>query len=245
MAALHDAAPSKSGIKPDAFSWHWVRLALGNWNTQLLSLNFFLIITPIYSYSLFLPTIIKALGYSTIVSQLFSVPPNMCGFAAVLLISHLSDRYKMRGPFMLGGAALAVVGYIMLIASPRPLVEYGGTFLVACGVFPASPLVMGWLSNNLHPHYVRATGTGYQIMIANMAAFIATFTYLDEDAPRYIAGHAINIAVLALSCAMSVGLMVYQKGENARRERGDRQGRLQEGEEMLLGQRHPGFRYTL
>jgi hypothetical protein len=40
---------------------------------------------------------------------------------------------------------------------------------------------MGWLSNNLAPHYVRATGTGFQIMIANCAAFIATFTYIQTE----------------------------------------------------------------
>lgn len=38
------------------------------------------------------------------------------------------------------------------------------------------------LANNLAPHYVRATGTGLQIAIANCAAFIATFTYLQQDA---------------------------------------------------------------
>jgi hypothetical protein len=70
----------------------------------------------------------------------------------------------------------------MLIASTTPLTQYGGTFFVAAGIFPCSPLVMGWLTNNLAPHYVRATGTGFQIMIANMAAFIATFTYLPKDA---------------------------------------------------------------
>jgi hypothetical protein len=41
---------------------------------------------------------------------------------------------------------------------------------------------MGWLSNNAAPHYVRATATGFQIMVANISAFIATFTYLQDDA---------------------------------------------------------------
>ena len=41
---------------------------------------------------------------------------------------------------------------------------------------------MGWLANNLAPHYVRATGTGVQIMIANLAAFVATFSYIGTDA---------------------------------------------------------------
>lgn len=106
----------------------------------------------------------------------------MGAFFAVLLVGHFSDKLRVRGYFMLAGCSLAIIGYIMLIASTRPLTQYGGTFLVAAGIFPCSPLVMGWITNNLAPHYVRATGTSFQIMVANMAAFIATFTYLQKDA---------------------------------------------------------------
>jgi sugar phosphate permease len=173
---------SSGDVAQESFSWFWVRRALLNWNTMLLSLNFFAIITPIYSFSLFLPTIIKSLGYTSVKAQLFTVPPNMGGFFSVLLVGYFSDRLKVRGPLMIVGTTVAIVGYIMLIASSRPHTRYGGTFLVAAGVFPCSPLVMGWLANNLAPHYVRATGTGAQLMIANMAAFIATFTYLQKDA---------------------------------------------------------------
>lgn len=168
--------------KFEKFDWKWVRAALLNVNTIFLSLNFFLIITPIYSYSLFLPTIISGLGYEQVHAQLLTVPPNMAAFLLVLAVTWASDRTRRRGWFMLGGVAVAIGGYIMLIATPNTLVQYGGTFLVAGGIFPCSPIVMGWLANNLAPHYVRATGTGFQIMIANFAAFIATFTYLKEDA---------------------------------------------------------------
>jgi hypothetical protein len=57
---------SATDIDSEKFSWHWVKLAAFNWNTALLSLNFFAIITPIYSFSLFLPTIISALGYTRV-----------------------------------------------------------------------------------------------------------------------------------------------------------------------------------
>jgi cyanate permease len=147
-----------------------------------MSFNFFLLITPIYSYSLFLPTIIAALGFEDITAQLFTVPPNMCGFFTVLLACWASDRFKRRGIFMLMGLSIAIVGYIMLIATPNEWTQYGGTFLVGAGIFPCSPLIMGWLANNLAPHYIRATGTGFQIMIANFAAFVATFTYIEDDA---------------------------------------------------------------
>ena len=41
---------------------------------------------------------------------------------------------------------------------------------------------IGWLSNNLAPHCVRATGIGFQIAFANCAAFVAVFTYLAKVA---------------------------------------------------------------
>lgn len=175
-------ATTTSDVEGELFNWYWVKHALMNWQTIILSLNFFAIITPIYSFSLFLPTIIKTLGYTSVKAQLYTVPPNIAGFFSVLLVGHFSDKLKVRGPFMMGGATVAIIGYIMQIASAEPLTRYGGTFFVAVGVFPCGPLVMGWLANNLAPHYVRATGTGFQIMIANMAAFIATFTYLQKDA---------------------------------------------------------------
>lgn len=135
-----------------------------------------------YSFSLFLPTIIRSLGYTATNTQLLTVPPNFCAFLLVLLTTFYSDKFKMRGAIMLAGSCLAIIGYIMLLASKAPNVRYGGTFFVASGVFICSPAVMAWLSNNLSPHYVRATGTGFQVAFANCAAFVATFTYLSKDA---------------------------------------------------------------
>ncbi|KAF2676750.1 MFS general substrate transporter [Lentithecium fluviatile CBS 122367] len=232
-------------VDQEKFSWFWVRRAILNVNTIMLSLNFFAIITPIYSFSLFLPTIIRSLGYTRVTAQLFTVPPNMCAFVTVLLTGWFSDKWQLRGPLMLVGCSVAIVGYIMLIASTTSSVQYGGTFLVAAGIFPCSPLVMGWLTNNLAPHYVRATGTGFQIMIANMAAFIATFTYLQEDAPRYITGHAINIGMLGLALVLTSVNILYCRWENNKRASGKRDYRLREEKEEMLGYRHPQFKYTI
>ncbi|KAE9985322.1 hypothetical protein EG328_007575 [Venturia inaequalis] len=242
---LDSHGSATSTVDTESFSWHWVRLAILNWNTVLLSLNFFAIITPIYSYSLFLPTIIKSLGYTSVRAQLFTVPPNILAFFSVILVSHLSDKYRMRGPFIIAGCILAIGGYIMLIASTKASVQYGGTFLVAAGIFPCSPLVMGWLANNVAPHYVRATATGVQIMVGNMAAFIATFTYLTKDAPKYTTGHAINIGMLCMSLMLSTILILYCKWENKQRREGKREHRLQETGEEMLGYRHPKFKYTI
>ncbi|KAI3392297.1 hypothetical protein diail_5905 [Diaporthe ilicicola] len=177
MARLKEdahGATSVSDVNEERFDWHW-------------------------SFSLFLPTIITGLGYTNpTTAQLFTVPPNLAAFFAVLSTSLLSDRIRARGPIMAAGNILAIAGYIMLLVAERAQVRYGGTFLVAVGVYPCSAMIMGWLSNNLAPHYVRATGVGFMIALANCAAFPATFIYLAKDAPDYTLGHSVSLGALVL-----------------------------------------------
>ena len=73
MAIDSQSGARGGNVNEEKFDWHWVKMALTDVNCQMLSWIYFLIITPIYSYSLFLPTIIKALGFSKVVSQLLTV----------------------------------------------------------------------------------------------------------------------------------------------------------------------------
>lgn len=66
----------------------------------------------------------------------------MTAFFAVLLTSIYSDRIKARGAIMAGGCILAIGGYIMLLVAKKSSVRYGGTFLVATGVYPGSAMIM-------------------------------------------------------------------------------------------------------
>lgn len=82
------------------------------------------------------------MGYEAKTAQLFTVPPYVLSFLLVLVTSYFSDRIKARGPIMVVGCIVAVAGYIMLLVSRENPVRYAGTFLVAAGVFPASPILM-------------------------------------------------------------------------------------------------------
>ncbi|TKA36475.1 hypothetical protein B0A54_13476 [Friedmanniomyces endolithicus] len=241
---LYGAANAET-VEEEHFTWLAVRHAFFNVNTIAMSINFFIILVPIYSFSLFLPSIISGLGYKAVHAQLLTVPPNFLAFLTVLGSSWISDKIKMRGPVILVGASLAAIGYIMQLASHHPGIKYGGTFFVAAGAFPCSPLILAWLSNNLAPHYIKATGLGLQVAIGNCGAFVATFTYLAQDAPNYITGHAINLGAIGLILIFTAANMAYIRWENAARASGKRDYRLQQGPEELLGYRHPEFRYTM
>lgn len=43
---------------------------------------------------------------------------------------------------MAAGNIVAIAGYIMLLVAKRAQVRYGGTFLVAVGVYPCSAMIM-------------------------------------------------------------------------------------------------------
>ncbi|BCS17197.1 uncharacterized protein APUU_10025S [Aspergillus puulaauensis] len=164
------------------FHWHWVKIGILEGNTILASLAWLAIIVPLYSYAFFLPTIINALGYSTLVSQLLSVPPNFAGFLMVLAFAALSDRIKIKGPLIIGCCLLSLIGYIILIVCDKAQVKYGGTFFIAAGVYPCTPLFLGWTTSQIKPLQARAIAGGFQVSVGNMAAFIATFSYLPKDA---------------------------------------------------------------
>lgn len=67
----------------------------------------------------------------------------MAAFLSVILVTSLSDHFKRRGIFMLICSSIAIIGYVMLIATSKPHIQYGGTFFVAAGSFACPPIVMG------------------------------------------------------------------------------------------------------
>jgi Major Facilitator Superfamily len=176
---------TQEDVGQEHFQWRWVRKALLSPNTIFCSLAWFWLLVPLYVRipSLLETPCCRAIHYSFQRSsmhsatlqppaQLFTVSPNISAFFLVLVSAGFSDRLRARGPFMLAGCLLAIIGYAMLIAANRPAVNYGGNFFVAAGVFPGKhysstlpdvflmnhprlPNGNGLASNNLAPHYVR------------------------------------------------------------------------------------------
>jgi len=91
------------------------------------------IFTPLYSISLFLPTILKELGYSENQSQLMTVPPYVIACGCTIAGSYFADKAGQRGIFLLGFQTVAIIGFLMLVTNDMPNIQYAGTFLAAAG----------------------------------------------------------------------------------------------------------------
>jgi len=107
--------------------------ALGDWKIYVHMMITIGIYTPLYSISLFLPTIVKGMGYSSHQSQLMSVPPYVVACVFTIVAGYVADKMRQRGLFMLGFEAVSVVGFAMLLSTGNPVVQYVGTFFAASG----------------------------------------------------------------------------------------------------------------
>lgn len=176
------------------FDIKYVWQALGDWKIYIHCLIFCMAgFCPIYSFALFLPTIIKNMGYTANNAQLMSVPPYVCACAFTIGASWFADRVKKRGVFLMGFQLVAILGFGMLAGSAKASIQYAGTVLAAIGIYPQIPLSMAWNSGNIGGSLKRGTGIAMQVMGGNCGGIIASYVYLTRDAPRFITGHSILI----------------------------------------------------
>jgi MFS family permease len=223
-----------------------VKQALFNINNIICGLGFFFINVSVQSFSLFLPTILSALGWTALKTQFYTVPPYTVACLWAIFIAWVSDRTQMRGIFCILGSVLAIIGYSVLFTAKTDGIKYMAVFLASSGAFPLGPAFLAWALNNAAGPSVRAITGGYVVALGNCGAILATWTYLTTDAPDYRRGHAINIGCQCVALMLAVVGILYIKWENAKRERGERDGRLSglsREEQDALGYLHPEFRY--
>jgi len=177
--------------RDEKFAWAGVRQALKDPKVYLYGLCFHTMSLPVYTLSLFLPTIIKGLGYSTAQAQLLSTPPYVFAFVTTMSVAVIVEKIKFRAPFIIGSSLLAIVGYVMLITSSRPGPSYAGAVLAAGGIYCAIALILSWPANNVSGQTKRATATAVQISIGNLGAVIGTQLYRPAWGPRFFIGHGV------------------------------------------------------
>lgn len=161
---------------------------------------------PTYSIVYFLPTIVKALGYGTIQTQLHSVPPFAATLGFVVIISYLSDRWRVRSPFIFFGLVLLIAGLSILISvhgAAHFSAEYAGICLTAMGSFGVGGIMVCWYIMNLRGHVERSIGSAWIICFGNCGGIVATFIFLSKDKPYYHSGYSICLSMGALCAACS------------------------------------------
>jgi MFS family permease len=208
------------------------------------------IVCPLYGISLFLPTIINELGYVRSTAQLMTVPIYITAAILTVIVAYYSDRSPRigRAPFIFIPMCFILIGFIMAIAGSAhgklPGLVYAGVFIATCGIYPAFPGNVTWMSNNLAGTYKRAAGMAIHIGAGNLAGAMASNFYRTADKPKYILGHALEIGFVSVGLIAVVVLRTSYMTINKKR---DREGNDERSDTEMseLGDKAPTFRYML
>jgi len=200
-----------------------------------------------------LPTITKAMGFSSTNAQLMTVPPYVAGAISAICFSFLSDRFYWRMPFVAIPVTIIAIGYSIIISFHGALADNIGpaffaVILTCIGIYPTHPATTSWTANNLAPANRRAIGVAFNICIGNAGGIIGSFMYLDSEAPAYYTGFGLSLAFGGTSLVLVLLLEMSYVWANRRKRRlaeGEVRNMYSEEELLDLGDRSPLFKYTL
>ncbi|KAK9773419.1 putative Major facilitator superfamily domain-containing protein [Seiridium cardinale] len=169
----------------------------------------------------FLPIVLQRLGYSTVVTNLLTVPPNCCGFLVLLAVTYSSDRFRERTYHIVFSLVLSFVGLIILATVDGLThrgVAYFACFLVASGAYIPSCLVHSWHNNNNLNENSRAANTGLLVGLGNLGGILSAATFRTEYAPRYVPCLVATACCNVVCVVFTLWLGLWMKGENKRRD---------------------------
>ncbi|KAI0313918.1 MFS general substrate transporter [Amylostereum chailletii] len=258
-----DALEADAGKEETRFDRKYVYEALKDWKSWVLALIFIgsvYLFSPVfcqssrlsrvspgvYAVALFAPSIIASLGYSAARAQLLSVPPNFCGCIYTITMATLSDRFRIRGPFIIFNSCVSMFGYVLAYATSAPGPGYIAIFFATMGVYANSPIISAWVGGNVAGDVKRGVVLAMAIGTGNLWALCSSLVFFDP--PRYHHGHGTIIGTLILNIVCTTILMWrYRTVNKAREELCHREGITEDNanEVRAMGDNSPLFRYIL
>jgi MFS family permease len=198
----------------------------------------------------FLPTIISEMGgFTTLQSNGLSAPPYVLCFLAIIGSAFLSDRLRMRGPFVYGMAFIAAIGFLIMAVATKTAVRYFAIFLCVL-IFVSVAIILAWVANYSATDSKRAGGLWILQTIGQCGPLLGTNVFPAEDAPYYRKGMWICCGFCFLVAALGAALSFLLWRENKRRDRvygkGTGVSAFDENVDAEAdGNRSPAFRYVI
>lgn len=206
------------------------------------------------SLPVFLPTIIEAMGFTSVNAQGLSAPPYFVAFIVTISSAWYADRIQQRGLVIILLSLVGCLGYILLAACTSVGARYFGTFLAASGVFPAIANIIPWVLNNQGSDTRRGMGIVILNVLGQCGPLLGTRVFPAKQAPRYVEGQAICAAFMGFNAFLALSLRTLLAWENRKLDRkyggiGEQQ-QGEKGEQMVdanVGEENSGprFRFVL
>ncbi|KNG47113.1 polyphosphoinositide phosphatase [Stemphylium lycopersici] len=194
----YQSPPRRAGV-----NLHEVLQTLKDPKSYLTAFMFFSCNVAFSSMPVFLPTVIRDMGWESITAQGLSAPPYLFAFIVVLLTAYYSDRLQSRSTFIMLHSLLATIGYGTIaisgyLESDNTTLRYLALYPAAAGFFSAITIIITWTLNNQESDSKKGTGMAILNIIGQMGPLVGTSVFPDEDGPYYVKGMSTCAAFMLL-----------------------------------------------
>jgi hypothetical protein len=187
------------------------------------------------SLPVFLPLILKEMGFTAVNAQGLTAPPYFVSFVLTLATTYFADRLQQRGLTIMIMAAIGGIGYVILATTESVGPRYFGVFLAAGGIFPVIANTIPWVLSMLQPlrfmvfiiliwsdldnqgsDTKRGSGITLLNIIGQCGPLLGTRIYPSQQGPFYKEGMSICAAFMFLTGILALGLRTGLAFENRR-----------------------------
>lgn len=199
------------------FKWSDVIDALKDFKTYISFTIQFCQDVVLYGFSTFVTAILKlSLGYTSREAQYMSVPVYLLAGIVFLISAFASDRFNVRAPIFVCYNVVGAIGYILLLSVHNGAVKYFACYLITFSLYTGTGLNIAWLTNNVAPHYKRATALGLNQTLGNVSGAVAGQIYTKSP---YTFGNSFSLGCIVLSNLLAITQMIILSRINRHRKR--------------------------
>ncbi|KAI1498133.1 major facilitator superfamily domain-containing protein [Biscogniauxia marginata] len=169
------------------------------------------------SFTNFLPTVVKGLGFTNTTALLLTCPPYICACIISLLLAWSSGRFHERTWHITIGFAIAIVGFVTAASTLDVVGRYIACFIFPAGAYSVNSIIVGWTATTLsQSQEKKAVALAMSNVSGQIAQIYGAYLWPESDGPRYVIGFSASAAFSLLSLS-SCWIMRYQlKRENRR-----------------------------
>ncbi|KAL5420513.1 hypothetical protein PMIN04_006451 [Paraphaeosphaeria minitans] len=180
----------------------------------ILGLMYFSCNVSFSSLPVFLPTILKEMGFSAINAQGLTAPPFFLSFLITIITPYIADRTQQRGIMLVILTIIGGTGYVILAAAKSVAARYFGVFLAAAGIFPAIANILPWVLNNQGSDTRRGAGIILLNVIGQCGPLLGTRMYPTNEGPFYVKGQSVCAAFMFFTTFLVIVLRMLLVWEN-------------------------------
>ncbi|GAA5919582.1 hypothetical protein JCM1841_001061 [Sporobolomyces salmonicolor] len=173
---------------------------------------------PGYPVSNYFQISMKRLGFSTVMSNLLSVPNTVISIILLLIITVLSEVVNSRTWVAILENVWFLPFFIVLRVLPDPISPwtYFAIATLLLGFPYAHALQVSWTSRNAGSVRTRTVSASVYNIMVQLSAIIGANLYEASDAPRYNRGNSIILGIIAFNLVVLYpGTYFYYKARNA------------------------------